>query len=355
MPYTNVQFTEMVRLYAISGNNVSRTRRLYAEMFPGQNVPNRETVLAATQRLRLYGQFTVPAHAQGRGNQRLPVDLEEDILNFFAENPEESTRRAARIFGVSHWAVWKLLHRDGQHPYHFQPVQELNADDHLPRMVFAQWLLMNIDTASILFTDEATFTRSGIYNVHNEHYWHHWNEHRVRNHYFQRRFSVNVWAGILGGTLLGPYFIEGNLRGLSYLRILRRVFNTMLDEVPLQDLRNLYFQHDGAPAHFQLRVRAYLDREFPGHWIGRGGPIAWPARSPDLTPLDFYLWGEMKRRVYATEYNTRRELKVRIRNAFNDIRNDPFVLSRVRNNLRRRAEACVAVNGAHFQQLLSLM
>ena len=46
---------------------------------------------------------------------------------------------------------------------------------------------------------------------------------------------------------------------------------------------------DGAPAHFARAPREVLDRWFPGRWIGRGGAVRWPARSPDLTPLDFYL------------------------------------------------------------------
>ena len=32
--------------------------------------------------------------------------------------------------------------------------------------------------------------------------------------------------------------------------------------------------------------------------IGRFGPEVWPARSPDLTPLDYILWGHMKDTVY---------------------------------------------------------
>ena len=27
---------------------------------------------------------------------------------------------------------------------------------------------------------------------------------------------------------------------------------------------------------------------FPGRWVGRGGPIPWPARSPDLNPLHYF-------------------------------------------------------------------
>ncbi|KAJ8883193.1 hypothetical protein PR048_015033 [Dryococelus australis] len=38
--------------------------------------------------------------------------------------------------------------------------------------------------------------------------------------------------------------------------------------------------------------------EYPRRWIERGGPAVWPARSPDLTLLDFFFWGHMKSRVY---------------------------------------------------------
>jgi hypothetical protein len=74
----------------------------------------------------------------------------------------------------------------------------------------------------------------------------------------------------------------------------------MLEEIPLSILRDGYFQQDGAPAHFALTVRRFFDDNFPNCWIGRGGPIAWPAYSPDLSPLDFWLWGDVKNKVYAT-------------------------------------------------------
>ena len=33
----------------------------------------------------------------------------------------------------------------------------------------------------------------------------------------------------------------------------------------------------------------------PGGCIGRGAPELWPPRSPDLTPLEFFLWGYVER------------------------------------------------------------
>ncbi|KAJ4442536.1 hypothetical protein ANN_04123 [Periplaneta americana] len=55
--------------------------------------------------------------------------------------------------------------------------------------------------------------------------------------------------------------------------------------------------HDGASPHFDRRVRNRLNATFPDRWIGRGGPVPWPPRSPDLSPLDFFLWGDVKRFV----------------------------------------------------------
>ena len=53
-----------------------------------------------------------------------------------------------------------------------------------------------------------------------------------------------------------------------------------------------------AAPHFALAVRDWLDTTFPECWLGRRGPHEWPARIPDLTPCDFFLWGWAKEEVY---------------------------------------------------------
>jgi hypothetical protein len=37
---------------------------------------------------------------------------------------------------------------------------------------------------------------------------------------------------------------------------------------------------------------------FPGHLISLRGDMGWPARSPDLSPCDFFLWGYPKEKVF---------------------------------------------------------
>ncbi|GFT97157.1 uncharacterized protein TNCV_3858181 [Trichonephila clavipes] len=61
----------------------------------------------------------------------------------------------------------------------------------------------------------------------------------------------------------------------------------------------MWFQQDGEPAHFGADGQSALNTEYPGRWIGRGGPSNWPARSPDLCCLDFF-WGHIKSLVYAS-------------------------------------------------------
>jgi hypothetical protein len=54
--------------------------------------------------------------------------------------------------------------------------------------------------------------------------------------------------------------------------------------------RRIHFQQDGAPPHYIGEVDEYLNTRFPIQWTGRAASIAWPRRSSDITPLDFFLW-----------------------------------------------------------------
>ena len=65
----------------------------------------------------------------------------------------------------------------------------------------------------VLLTDESGFTRDGIMNLHSLHIYSDENPRVTRSTSFQQRFCVNVWAGILGITLIGPFIIEDSMRG----------------------------------------------------------------------------------------------------------------------------------------------
>lgn len=99
-------------------------------------------------------------------------------------------------------------------------------------------------------------------------------------------------------------------------------------------------------------MRNHLNEVYPNRWIGRGGPRAWPPRSPDMTPLYYFLWGHLKTMVYGREINTREQLIQRIIDACDEIRNNPNVIRKAVLNLMKRADKCVEVGGFHFEQYL---
>ena len=208
-------------------------------------------------------------------------------------SPTTSTRRIASRLRFPQSRMWRTLHNDGLYPFHHQPVQHLHPGDDAHRLELCHWLSHNRELLPyILFTDEATFTRNGITNTRNCHNWAQDNPHATVQKNFQTRFSVNVWCCIINDMLIGPAIVEDRMTGDSYLQFLQNDLPEHLEDVPLDTRRHMYLQHDGSPIHYTRKVTQHLNNTYPNRWIGRGSLIHW--RSPDLTPLDFCLWGWLK-------------------------------------------------------------
>jgi len=114
----------------------------------------------------------------------------------------------------------------------------------------------------------------------------------------------------------------------------------------------MYFQHDGAPPHFSCKAKNFLNYHFPGQWLRRGIPHSWPARSPDLIPLDYCVWGWMKELVYSVKVGMRDALLGRILDAADCIRNSQWKLQQATRALHNRAAGCVAASGCIFKNQL---
>ncbi|ERL84253.1 hypothetical protein D910_01634 [Dendroctonus ponderosae] len=112
----------------------------------------------------------------------------------------------------------------------------------------------------------------------------------------------------------------------------------------------MWLQLDGAPPHYHFEVRQFLNANFQNRWIGRNGFQNSPPRSPDLTPLDFFLWGYIKGIVYHTLPTTSHDMKTRIRDAFKTV--TPQMLSRVGSCFEKRIYKCLEMDGQRFEHLL---
>lgn len=179
-------------------------------------------------------------------------------------------------------------------------VQELNEDDPDRRIEFCETMMEMITENPILlqnivFSDEATFQLNGEVNRRNFRYWSDTNPHWMRENHTQYPQKLNVWAGMVGDTIIGPFFIEGNLNAVSYEQLLRNQIVSAIQALKGDDFQNTWLQQDGASAHYGVNVRQYLNETFFDRWIGIRGTVEWAPRSPDLTPLDYFLWGVFKR------------------------------------------------------------
>ncbi|CAG4958192.1 unnamed protein product [Colias eurytheme] len=102
--------------------------------YPNLPIPSRETMLAATQRLRDYGKFQ---HRMDSGRRpRRTVHEHEEILEFFEADPTASTNDAARRFNVSQYFAWSVIHNEGKYPFHLHRVQEITESDKPVRVKF---------------------------------------------------------------------------------------------------------------------------------------------------------------------------------------------------------------------------
>jgi len=86
---------------------------------------------------------------------------------------------------------------------------------------------------------------------------------------------------------------------------------------------------------------------FSNRWVGRDGPTPWPPRSPDITPLDFFLLGFVKDKVFSTPVPDITNLKARITDAFAAMAED--ILKNTRGETDYRLDVLRATKGAHVE------
>ncbi|GFW44247.1 hypothetical protein TNCV_1746761 [Trichonephila clavipes] len=91
------------------------------------------------------------------------------------------------------------------------------------------------------------------------------------------------------------------------------ITNFFIPELNNHDVQDLWFQQDGATCHTARATIDLLKDTFGDRLISRFGPVNWPPRSCDLTPLDYFLWGYVKSLVYADKPQTLDHLEDNIR------------------------------------------
>ncbi|GFV89222.1 putative DD41D transposase [Trichonephila clavipes] len=126
-----------------------------------------------------------------------------------------------------------------------------------------------------------------------------------------------------------------------------------IPELNNHDIQELWFQQDGATCHTTRATIDLLKDTFGDRLISRFGPVNWPPRSCDLTPLDYFLWGYVKSLVYADKPQTLDHLENNIRRVIADIR--PQMLEKVIENWTSRLDFIRASHGSPMPEIIFKM
>ena len=113
---------------------------------------------------------------------------------------------------------------------------------------------------------------------------------------------------------------------------------------------DFYFQQDGALPHYYHEVTSFLNERLPKWWIGSRGFVEYPPCSTDLTLLDFFLWGYLKDKVFASKPTTLAELRATIECECMQIPRE--VLHDVCYSIASRYRRCLDQNGYQFEKRL---
>ncbi|GFX19424.1 uncharacterized protein TNCV_472761 [Trichonephila clavipes] len=130
----------------------------------------------------------------------------------------------------------------------------------------------------------------------------------------------------------------------------QKITNFFIPELNNHDVQELWFQQDGATCHTARATIDLLKDTFGDRLISRFGPVNWPPRSCDLTPLDYFLWGYVKSLIYADKPQTLDHLEDNIRRVIADIR--PQMLEKIFENWTSRLDYIRASRGSPMPEII---
>lgn len=331
---------------------------IYSQFFfPDRPIPSVNCIRNTINVLKKTGSVQ---NSKNKINQEVDNENREDfeitVCAAVEENPYLSLNDLADLFNISRSAVRRILKKNGYSSFKLRVTHELLPGDYFRRMFFCEEMIERLNenpdfARNILFTDESCFPLFRRHNPAITRYWSRENKHIHvvgRTQYPQK---VNVWAGILGNRIIGPFFYNGNLTTERYLDLLQNQVLPAIQDLP--NFNQIWFMQDGCPVHNSRAAREFLNLHFPNRWIGTNGIIRWPPRSPDLTTQDYFYWGYLKTSVYA--YPEERaanveELQHRITEISNTI--TPEMLTNVLSEFYNRLGYCLAEQGGLFEHLL---
>lgn len=297
------------------------------------------------------GSLVKDRERSGRPKSKTTDEMKENVLRMVNDNPSTSTRKVAEEVGdLSHMSVQRVLKAEKYHGYKPMYCQELHEEDADRRREFCEIMIARLDEdpaflRKIKFSDECVFGLESRINQHNIHFYSIENP-QIRLGHVGQTVKLTVWACLGYGGVVSYDISRDTMNGERYCQVLNEKI------VPaFTRNRQWWYQHDGASCHFAVASRAILDNSLEGRWIGRRGTIEWPARSPDLTVADYWLWSYLRGKVYDPPGHKFPNLNALGRKIEQEIERIPLeMFRRSMNDFRNRVVQCLQADGGLFEK-----
>lgn len=348
-------FTEEQRVWIIleSGKNSSPTalRRSFLKEF--KITGRKSTKCLPLDFTRVIEQFkisgTVTPIRHGKTAPKRTAEAKALVTDTILEDPQTSLRKLARKLDFSLSTTYRIIRQDVKmKPYKFHQSQELTEDHIKQRRDFCCRIQStDIDPQKIIFTDEKWFTLKPHPNHQNTRHWSMSNPFLYDDSIKQGASKILCWAGIIDGAILPLVWFEQGvtINGERYSNLLKN--NVWQPLKTIVNRREYWFQQDGAPSHCTTANVNFLSDKFNGRVISRRSPFPWPAHSPDLSPLDYWLWNQLEQDVIIRKPNNIQELRDVVEQAANNI--STVDVRNAIGNFKKRVELCKKNQGGHFE------
>ena len=192
--------------------SVAETRAKFFEEFLDRPVPSPNTIYSWCRKLETEVCLNDEHVQTQRPARKLREDTKVQVCAAIENQPTASTRALANITYVPRTTVRKVLQEHGYHPYKLHFVQKLIPGDGERWIRFCREMQLLIAeqpdaVETICFTDQATFILNGKRNRQNLRFSSRGNPKIISESNTQWQRKVNVWLGILGPHLIGPFLL----------------------------------------------------------------------------------------------------------------------------------------------------
>lgn len=237
-----IQDKVLITSFAITFGSCTRAMKEFQERY-AKPPPPRTTIQHWKDVLLETGSL----HPKPRSGRPSDEAMRHSVVEFVAENPTTTQRKAADHVGTSVSTVNRSLKKEGIKPFKYVLVQKLGEDDPDRRLQFCSW----IQTKSIgfcrriVFSDECSFYLNGFVRKHNLYYYARENEHKLVE--IQGRSpALTVWAAVSFDLGITFHISRDTMNKERYVSVLQEKLLPFLAGSPTH-----WYQQDGAPPHFR--------------------------------------------------------------------------------------------------------